>query len=255
MTTTTTPKDRTTMAMFPLSLEAIEAIATLKNATPADKLTREQAPILTGINLTITPAEWTAHATDRYVAAELTAPLGDVAHTVPDHTDPAEPITVPMSVILLDADVVEIARRAKAALKGYARDVALINLTFDDQLLIYSVTIANGESDNLGTFKTLAGNYPPVSRLIPTDPNGEVGVTAIDAERLARLGKIRAPKETSHGAARRRDGYALQIRFSAPVNPDRADKGAPMLITRNGRDNDGQGFRAILQPNIVQDAA
>ena len=63
-----------------MTASTLAAIASLSAATSADKFT----PILSVIKVTLTPETVTVVATDRYIAARLTTPLGDVAHTVSD---------------------------------------------------------------------------------------------------------------------------------------------------------------------------
>lgn len=68
------------MTTFYLSPAQLASVASVGAASSKDKA----VPVLATVKLSATPATVTAFATDRYVAAQLSFPLGETAHTLPD---------------------------------------------------------------------------------------------------------------------------------------------------------------------------
>lgn len=217
------------MTTFTLSPEALKSIATLHNATPADKSARDMTPILGAIKLTITREQWVAVATDRYCVAELNGPMGDYAHTL----DESEPLTVTIE----STDLVDVVKRMK-------RETMPVMVTVDEEE--GTVQFNNNESVHV-THRIIAGNFPPVERLFDVGSIlAEVPNVALDPTKLARLGKV-FPVELIGETASTRNSSPLKLEFTIQANPSDTGRPGPMRVTRGSV----AGYRALLQPNIL----
>lgn len=223
------------MTTFPLSLNAIESLATLFHATPAKRFAREVSPVLTGISLTVTPAGWTARATDRFSAAEISAPLGNVAHTIPPEG---------IELLLDSDDVVALAKAAKPRTVRPRRAVALFDLTVstEDPEARPAVAVTMfGEP--VGSVRQLKGNFPPVERLFPKEEGVAPTEFALDPVKLARLHKVLTPSLAGSTPASRE---AMPLK--ATVSPGEGIR--PLELTRFPRTlAEGETFRALLMQN------
>lgn len=199
-----------------LAASTIAAIASLAAATGTDKIT----PILSVIKITVTPETVTAVATDRYIAARLTTPLGDVAHTTTDTG----------STFYLNA--ADATRLAKLKTSGM--------FTWDDE-----TREVTAETDNHSRFTLTAlnGNYPPIERIIPNE-TAEYDIPAgigFNPTMFGRLAKLALPDETP--ASAKKAAYRLGIERS----PE-STKSAPIVATRSGG---GSYLTVIVQPPLV----
>ena len=176
------------MTTFYLSQPQILAVASLAVAG-----TRDPIPlILNGIQLTVTPSTVTAVATDRYMVAELTFPLGETAHTLP-----ADGVTLVFDSVHL---------------VSMAKDKTGFTFTFDqpeEARESYPITAEGEWFGIVKTFPSLMGNFPPVGRLFseetPDDlPNG----TLLNMALLGRVAKLILPGEKSAAAAAKQNGTA-----------------------------------------------
>lgn len=223
------------MTTFPLSLNAIESLATLFHATPAKRSEREVTPVITGISLTVTPARWTARATDRYSVAEISAPLGNVAHTISPEG---------VELLLNSDDVVALAKSAKARIARGRRDVALFDLTVstEDPDARETVTVSTfGEP--VGSARQVKGNFPPVERLFPKEEGDAPTEFALDPVKLARLHKVLTPSLAGSTPASRE---AMPLKIT--VAPGEGLR--PLELTRFPRTlAEGESFRALLMQN------
>lgn len=204
-----------TTAYLPAS--TLAAIASLSAATSADKFT----PILSVIKVTLTPETVTAVATDRYIAARLTTPLGEVTHTVSDTG----------STFYLNAADATMLSKLKAG--GM--------LTWNDET--HEVT---AEMDNHSRFTLHAvdGNYPPVERLIP-DESADHDIPAgvgLNPTIFAKLAKFSLPGEKP--AELKKAAYQLGIK-----NVTDSHKSGPIVATRSGG---GSYLTVIVQPNLIR---
>lgn len=215
------------MTTFTLPADALRSIATLHNATPADKAARDMTPILTAIQLTVTPAEWRAVATDRYVVAELTGDMGDYAHTLPmDGTE--------TTVLIRSTDLVDYVKRMGA------RSSLPVMVTISDD----GAEIELNNYDVRSGYRTVTGNFPPVARLFPEESAfTDLGAIGIDPNKLARLGKILMPFEVAMRPADR-SSLPTYIRFT-----EQGDRPGPVLVTRGPS---ATGYRALLQPVLIR---
>lgn len=200
-----------------LTASTIAAIASLAAATGTDKIT----PILSVIKITVTPETVTAVATDRYIAARLTTPLGDVAHTTTDTG----------STFYLNA--ADATRLAKLKTSGM--------FTWDDE-----TREVTAETDNHSRFTLTAlnGNYPPIERLIPSDA-AEYDIPAgvgLNPTTFAKLAKFALPGETP--AELKRAAYRLGIEKLTD-----SGKSGPIVATRSGG---GSYLTVIVQPNLIR---
>ena len=203
------------MTTFYLNAAQIAAIASLHAATPPAKSDRERTPILTAIHLHITPATVTATATDRYIVAEHSFPLGETAHTLPDDG---------VTLQIASTDWQTIAKRKHAA-----------TFTWDDSGPV-TVEYADGGTQPLAQVQ---GNYPLVARLF-SDNNGDVTQgTALDLAKLARLAKI-IP------ASPYLKDEAGVWEFSQPDGGNN-----PVTLTRP-RLPQGESMRALIQPHKLR---
>ena len=204
-----------TTAYLPAS--TLAAIASLSAATSADKFT----PILTAIRVTVTPETVTAVATDRYIAARLTTPLGDVAHTVSD---------VGSTFYLNAADATMLAKLKAGGM-----------FTWNDE-----TREVTAEMDNASRFTLHAveGNYPPVERLIPNE-SAECDIPAgvgLNPTTFAKLAKFALPGEKA--ADLKKAAYRLGM---GELTDSR--KSGPIVATRGGG---GSYLTVIVQPTLIQ---
>lgn len=205
-----------TTAYLPAS--TLAAIASLSAATSADKFT----PILSVIKVTMTPETITAVATDRYIAARLTTPLGEVAHTVSDTG----------STFYLNAT--DATMLAKLKTGGM--------LTWNDE--VREVT-AEMDNDSRFTLHAVDGNYPSVERLIP-DESAECDIPAgvgLSPTTFAKLAKFSLPGENA--ADLKKAAYRLGIEKITATG-----KSGPIVATRGGG---GSSLTVIVQPNLILD--
>lgn len=200
-----------------LHASTLAAIASLSAATSTDTFT----PILSAIKVTVTPETVTAVATDRYIAARLTTPLGDVVHTVSDTGS---------TFYLNAADATMLAKLKTGGM-----------FTWDEERR--EVT---SEMDNLARFTLHAveGNYPNVERLIPSD-TAEHDIPAgvgLNPSTFARLAKFALPGEKA--AELKRAAYRLGIEKLTDSR-----KSGPIVATRSGG---GSYLTVIVQPNLIR---
>lgn len=208
------------MTTFYLSQPQILAIASLAVAGTRDPFT----PILSAVQLTVTPSTVTAVATDRYMVAELTFPLGETAHTLP-----ADGVT-----LVIDS----------VHLVSLSKDKTWFTFTFyqpEEARESYPIT---AESEWLGivkTFPSQAGNFPSVGRLFaeetPDDlPNG----TLLDMARLGRVAKLILPGEKSAAAAAK-EPWEISYKVTD------GHKSAPVQLTRS---SGTAAYRVLVQPHM-----
>lgn len=204
-----------TTAYLPAS--TLAAIASLSAATSADKST----PILTAIRVTVTPETVTAVATDRYIAARLTTPLGEVAHTVSDAG----------STFYLNAT--DATMLAKLKTGGM--------FTWNDE-----TREVTAEMDNHARFTLHAvdGNYPPVERLIP-DESADYDIPAgvgLNPATFAKLAKFALPGEKP--AELKNAAYRLGIEKLTDSH-----KSGPIVASRGGG---GSYLTVLVQPTLIR---
>ena len=204
-----------TTAYLPAS--TLAAIASLSGATSTDTFT----PILSAIKVTVTPETVTAIATDRYIAARLTTPLGDVTHTVSDTG----------STFYLNAT--DATMLAKLKTGGM--------LTWNDE-----TREVTAEMDNHSRFTLHAvdGHYPSVERLIPNE-SAECDIPAgvgLNPTTFAKLAKFSLPGEKP--ADLKHAAYRLGIEKLTGSH-----KSGPIVATRSGV---GSYLTVLVQPNILQ---
>ena len=197
------------MTAFTISFVDLQALATLHHATPPTKKDREGTPILTAVQLTISAGRWTARATDRYIAAELS---GDVLR------QEGEDVTLCLESSSL-----------AAAARSADRDAPGIFTTTEDG----AVTIDAGLRREL---KTVPGNFPPIDRLFPEPGSGQYTKSlALRPEYLARLGKCMGPSTIALKPAER---------AAKPLRLEPTGERSPILVTRD----DAGDFRALMLP-------
>ena len=215
------------MTTFTLSADAIRSIATLVHASSNDDVT----PILSAVQLTVTPTEWRAVATDRYMVAELTGAIGDYIHTLPG--DDSE-----TTLLIRAKDIAEYAKRMGAR----ATVPVMLTVSDDGQ----SVEISNYEA--ISTYRLMNGNFPAVDRLFPEESAfAELPNIGIDPAKLARIGKI-MPESLVALSPRYRAESPLNLRFTHAGHG--SGKPGVIFITRGNR---AEGFRALLQPVTLRD--
>ena len=204
-----------TTAYLPAS--TLAAIASLSGATSTDTFT----PILSAIKVTVTPETVTAVATDRYIAARLTTPLGDVAHTVSD---------VGSTFYLNAADATMLAKLKAGGM-----------FTWNDE-----TREVTAEMDNHARFTLHAvdGDYPSVERLIP-DESAECDIPAgvgLNTTIFAKLAKFALPGEKP--ADLKQAAYRLGM---GELTDSR--KSGPIVATRGGG---GSYLTVIVHPSLIR---
>lgn len=200
-----------------LPASTITAIASLSAATSSDKIT----PVLSVIKVTVTPETVTAIATDRYIAARLTTPLGDVAHTVSDTG----------STFYINAADATMLSKLKAG--GM--------FTWNDETR--EVT-AEMDNDSRFTLYAVKGNYPAVERLIPSD-TAECDISAgvgLNPTIFAKLAKFALPGEKP--AQLKQAAYRLGVEKLTD-----SGKSGPIVATRSGG---GSYLTVIVQPTLIR---
>lgn len=205
----------TTMTTFYLSPAQLASLASLAAATSTDK----NIPILSVIKITADPSTVKAVASDRYVAARLTFPLGETVHTLSEEG----------KTLLVSASDLAILAKAKVGFMLTIEDK-------DDNDPAVRVT-AESDTGIAFTFNAPRGNFPPVERLIPAeeaDSDIPAGVK-VTAALFAKLAKLRLPGETP--AAGSNAPYA--IGYPAPTSQH---KQSPLVATRG----DGVGELTVL---------
>lgn len=205
-----------TTAYLPAS--TLAAIASLSGATSTDKIT----PILSVIKVTLTPETVTAVATDRYIAARLTTPLGDVAHTVSDTGS---------TFYLNAADATMLAKLKTGGMFTWNEETREVTAEMDNHARF--------------TLHAVDGNYPPVERLIPNesaDHDIPAGV-GLNPTTFAKLAKFALPGEKA--ADLKKAAYRLGIEKLTDSR-----KSGPIVATRSGS---GSYLTVIVQPNLIRD--
>ena len=227
------------MTTLALDILHLQSIATLHHATPQGS-ERGASPVLDCIKLQVTPRRWTAVATDRYVVAELSAPMGDYVHTL-DHNAPT-----PLTLLLDSADVVQMVKIVKARAEGGK----WVTLTTDDHHPGV-VTLQDARAEVLGDYPLQDRSYPAVERLFPTDPTYATDSTHFNPDFLTRLAKVWTPTMASKPSERK----AVPVRFQFTEGHSMRNPIGPILVTRPNlpkpHNGIGETFRALIQPNIV----
>lgn len=220
------------MTTFALTPAAVQAIATLAHAAGTKE---KAAPILSAIELTVTPSRWEAVATDRYVVGKLGGELGVTAHTLTE---------TGVKILIHAADAAALAAAVKAR-KSPAH--VELTLTRNDEIL-------NAEQDGLtlGEYRTMTGTFPPVVRLFPTMNDGRPadamtsGAVAFSPDKIASLSKIKgeAAFASSRSAATRWNEAGMAFAFRGTDG-----RHAGTYVTRHGIP--GDDFAALIQPNTL----
>lgn len=212
------------MTIFTLTYEQMLAVASLQHMASKDDVT----PVLTGIELHVTPTTLTATATDRYVVGQLITQLQQgLENDVPEEG---------VKILLPRADVAQVARMRSE-----------IQLTFDapaDARQSVSVTASAVRDHRSLTFPSIYGNFPPVDRLFYDDPTEDIpsGI-AFNMGLLARVTKLLLPGEKSTTTAVL-SPWVLKYQTMTSVQNK---KMSPLMAERgNGRDR----FRVLVQPNV-----
>ena len=200
-----------------LLASTLTAIASLSGATSTDKFT----PILTSIRVTVTPETVTAVATDRYIAARLTTPLCDVAHTVSDTGS---------TFYLNAADATMLAKLKTGGMFTWNEETREVTAEMDN--------------DSRFTLHAVNGNYPRVERLIPSesaDHDIPAGV-GLNPTTFAKLAKFSLPGEKA--AELKKAAYRLGIEKLTDSR-----KSGPIVASRSGG---GSHLTVIVQPNLIR---
>lgn len=206
------------MVTFFLSPAQISSVASLAAAASRDKL----VPILGTVKITATPSTVTAIATDRYLAARLTFPLGDTAHTIPE-----DGVTLLMSVESL-------ATLAKSK-AGY-----MLTVEGDDAPAVRIIAESASDAGATFTFQAPHGNFPPVERLIPTEASDDdipAGIR-ITSGLFAQLAKLRLPGEKPAEATN--SAYAIGYPGAKSQHSQ-----SPLVASRTGVDSE---LTVLIQP-------
>lgn len=209
------------MKMFTLSNDTVQALATLHHAT-ADKAGRDMTPILGAVQLVIDHERWTATATDRYVVAEISGEMTDHAHTLGGDS---------VEILINSNDLVDLAKRVKRSRIPVVFKLSDESIECDDY------------NDTRITYRTMSGNYPPVTRLFPeVSKLTESAGFGIDPNKLARLGKVHS-WDTVTRSASERNTLPLHLRFVASEYGN-----GPIYATRSLLESN-LPYRALIQPN------
>lgn len=206
------------MTTFYLSPAQLASVASVGAASSKDKA----VPVLATVKLSATPATVTAFATDRYVAAQLSFPLGETAHTLPD--EGAE-------LLLSVADLTALAKTREGVMFTFDADPGRAAITG-------TAETTGGASVPLSA---PTGNYPPIQRLFPDEAVDDLAAgTQLSAGRFAQLAKLRLPGEKVGEAA------AASYALSYPSGSF-AHKRAPIVASRAGGDST---LTVLVQPFV-----
>lgn len=184
--------------------------------------------VIEGADAPPVPASLTATATDRFMAAVLTLPVGDNVTLEPGD------LMVPVTVLT----------RAVALYKGDRTGVAhyvLEEVTGDGHV---GVRIRDEYDGSIVGDLQPHGNFPPVGRLFPTDDvtRDIPGGVHIVAGKWSQLAGFTFPGETVKA------GKESAWRIQAAGEPSSTGKPGPVLATRDTRD--GFAVRVLIQPNL-----
>jgi hypothetical protein len=201
---------------FRLTLRQLASLASLRAATPQGVTDRQVTPVITAVQLTVDHLTVTAVATDRYLLAEVTFELGS-------------PCDAPRTTAqLLDTSLVEAYKYAKAR-KAYAIEV----FCDDSGTGAWTVEIDGATMPLV----TVAGNYPPIARLLTEAVDDVRAGTRLPLDRIARADKITADHDYG-------------VKFGQFAGFDIASVGserrASIMLTR-------PGVRVLIQPLLVTD--
>lgn len=211
------------MTTFTLTYEQVLAVASLQHMASKNDVT----PVLTGINIHVTPTEVTASASDRYVVGVLTFPLDKkLVHDVPDEGS---------AILVHRSDMVQVARLRS--------DMTFSFVPSDDGRKSVSVQAHTPHDGRSIIFPTIYGTFPPVARLIEDDPTDNLpGGIALNMGLVARVTKLLLPGEKSTSTAVLSPWV---LKYKAPSGPK-------MLAPIQAHRQSGLAkFRVLIQPSMV----
>lgn len=210
------------MTSFTLTYEQVLAVASLQHMASKDDVT----PVITGINITVTPTELTASATDRYVVGVLTFPLDQkLVHDVPEEGS---------TILVHRSDMIQVARLRS--------DMTFSFVPSDDGRKSVSVQAQTPHDGRSLIFPTIYGTFPPVARLIDDDPTDDLpnGI-GVNMGLIARVTKLLLPGEKSAATAVLSPWV---LKYKAPTDPKKL---APIHAYRQ---NGSAQYRVLIQPTL-----
>lgn len=241
------------MTTFTLSRQHIQAIASLSHA--AEDHRSSVTPVLTHIQLQVTPAELQATATDRYVVAQLRSPMGNHVHTlrhgteILDHHAPRQEHLKPLTLLLPAAQLVALAKLMVSRKSLWA---SFTTGDGDDYASpVGTVHIQDENGDALAAIPLAELNFPPVGRLFPDDDaEHATSIVSLSPERITALSKVMSPAILALKPAYRKN-VPMHFHFT---KSEYSDKLGPVVVTRPlARDEriEGETLRMLLQPNLL----
>lgn len=242
------------MTTFTLTASAVQAIASLSNAAE-DHRAAGGTLVLTHVQLSVTPAEFRALATNRYMVAELRSHMGNHLHTlrhdteIHDHYAPRQAGLEPLTLLLPAAQLVALSKlmasrksRWAAFTTGddgdYAHPVGMVHVQDDDGVPLADIPLSEL-------------NFPPVQRLFPADDAEHAAeIMSLQPDRITALSKVMSPALLALKPADRKH-VPMHFRFT---KSEYSEKPGPVVITRplaQDRRIDGETLRMLLQPNLL----
>lgn len=242
------------MTTFTLSRQHIQAIASLSNAAE-DHRSPSPTLVLTHIELKVTPAEFQATATDRYVVAQLRSPMGDHVHTlrhdteILDHHAPHQEHLKPLTLLLPAVQLVALAKLMAS------RKLLWASFTTDNDDDYVSPTgtvhIEDEFGDALAAIPLAELNFPPMGRLFPDDDaEHATNIVSLDPERVMALSKVMSPAMLALRPANRKS-VPMHFQFTKSEYSDRL---GPVVVTRplpQDERIEGETLRMLIQPNLL----
>lgn len=242
------------MTTFTLSRQHIQAIASLSNAAE-DHRAAGSTPVLTRIELQVTPAEFQATATNRYVVAQLRSPMGDHVHTlrhdteILDHHAPRQEHLKPLTLLLPAVQLVALAKLMASRKSLWA------SFTTDDGDDYASPTgtvhIEDEFGDALAAIPLAELNFPPIAQLFPDDDaEHATSIVSLSPERITALSKVMSPAMLALRPANRKS-VPMHFQFT---KSEYSDKLGPVIVTRplpQDERIEGETLRMLLQPSLL----
>lgn len=224
------------MFAFNLSASTLASVATIGVAASKDAVT----PIITGVQITVEGGRvLTAVATDRYRIARAqyrTAVEGSTDQ--PELATDGDGVPTVHSVVIPAAFLTKVAKAIAFKGRSESQTVALAVAGEGTHSDPYRITVTDPATGTVLTETGIAGNYPPVGRLIlPVETYSEnmrAGLR-LNPSFLGDLAKIAYPGERP--ADTKVAPWAMHAHAAGPDN-----RTAPVMFTR---DNSGTGIGLI----------
>lgn len=210
-TITPTTTGTRSVSMSHAQLASVASLAACAN-------TADYAPVISGVQLAVTPGVIRAYATNRYVVGAIEF----LSESITAEFD----VTIPVAALKQFVTASKLTGR-------FNTDVERITLTVSDD----SITFSDLNTGSTLTAATIKGNFPPVERLIPAiddDTAATFTPYGISAKLLSTLSKIVVIDDKDPA-------------WIAQHSTTELGKTAPILYHTEGN---GRSYRFLIQPRM-----